>query len=94
MSIDLAAIALSTVKVLVVGILLGAGLPLLFSIGIRLQDLGAGGLRADGTTAAPKPLAKAGAWAIFAVVGLVILYALLFIAKKTIAHYLGIELPI
>ncbi|MCL6422300.1 hypothetical protein Bequi_02675 [Brachybacterium sp. JHP9] len=94
MSIDLAEIALNTVKVLVVGLLLGAGLPLLFSLGIRLQDIGHGGTGPDGVARAPQPAAKAGAWVIFAAVGLVVLYGLLFITKKSIAHYLGIELPI
>ena len=43
MDIDLTSIATSTLSVIVVGILLGAGLPLLFSLGIVLQEpLGAG----------------------------------------------------
>ena len=94
MDIDLASIATSTLSVIVVGILLGAGLPLLFSLGIVLQDRGAGGEHADGSITAPNPAARYASWAFFAVVALVVLYGLLFITKGSISHYLGIELPL
>jgi hypothetical protein len=83
-----------TLKVLGVGLLLGAGLPLLFSIGMKLQDRGQGGEERDGTVIAANPVARVGAWVIFAVVALVILYGLLFITKGSLDHYLGIQLPI
>ncbi|MGY5765665.1 hypothetical protein ACXET9_10735 [Brachybacterium sp. DNPG3] len=94
MGIDISSIATSTLSVIVVGILLGAGLPLLFSLGIVLQDRGAGGEHADGTTSAPVPAATYASWAIFAIVGLIVLYGLLFITQGSISHYLGIELPL
>lgn len=83
-----------TGKVIVVGILLGAGLPLLFSAGIVLQDRGAGGTLRDGTRVQPSSLARVAAWIIFAVITLVIIYGLLFITKDSLGHYLGIHLPI
>lgn len=83
-----------TLQVLVVGLLLGAGLPLLFSLGIRLQDLGAERAAEDGTSIPANPAARYGAWAIFLVVGLVVLYGLLFLTKSSISHYLGIDLPL
>lgn len=83
-----------TLKVLGVGLLLGAGLPLLFSIGIRLQDRGAGGEERDGTVVASNPAARVGAIILFAIVALVVIYGLLFITKGSLDHYLGIQLPI
>lgn len=94
MSIDWAEITSNTLSVLAAGLVLGAGIPLLFSLGIRLQDIGAGGEHEDGTVTAPKPLAKAGAYAIFAVVVALIIYGMLFLTKASLSHYLGIELPI
>lgn len=94
MGIDLGSIATSTLSVIAVGILLGAGLPLLFSLGIVLQDRGAGGEHADGTVTAPNAAARYGSWAVFTVVALIVLYGLLFITKSSISHYLGIELPL
>jgi hypothetical protein len=94
MSAEFMEIVSGTLKVLGVGLLLGAGLPLLFSLGIKLQDRGAGGVERDGTVIAPSPGARIAAWAIFAVVTLVILYGLLFITKGSLDHYLGIQLPL
>lgn len=94
MSEEFIEIITGTLKVLGVGLLLGAGLPLLFSLGIKLQDRGEGGEERDGTVIAANPAARVGAWAIFAVVALVILYGLLFITKGSIDHYLGIQLPL
>ena len=92
--IDIAAILAGTSRVLLVGILLGAGLPLLFSVGMILQDKGSDRVLADGTAATGSPAAKAASYAVFAVVALVVLYGILFITKGSINHYLGIQLPI
>lgn len=42
-------------KVLLVGLVLGAGLPALFAVGLRLQTLSNGSVEADGTTSGPHP---------------------------------------
>ncbi len=94
MDIDLSSIFSSSLNVLLTGLVLGAGLPLLFSVGIVLADRGAGGELADGSIAAPNPAAKHGARAIFVLVALIVLYGLLFITRKSISHYLGIDLPL
>ncbi|MFC0674032.1 hypothetical protein [Brachybacterium hainanense] len=94
MSIDIAEIISNTTSVLGVGLLLGAGLPLLFSLGIVLQDRGAGGERRDGSVSAPNPVAKYASWAIFTLVGLAVVYGLLFVTRNSLDHYLGITLPI
>ena len=43
----------SILKVLVVGLVLGAGLPAVFALGLVAYSNGAGGTEADGTTTRP-----------------------------------------
>jgi hypothetical protein len=80
--------------VVLVGLLLGAGLPALFAAGLRL--LGAGTtLTTDesGTvTTNRNPLAVAGAIACFAVVVIAIVTGILFIMSDFLANTFGIEL--
>ena len=45
-------------KVLVVGLVLGAGLPAVFAGGLVAYSNGAGGDHSDGTVAAPNPVLK------------------------------------
>ena len=58
-------------QVLLVGLLLGAGLPAIFALGIRALAWGSGGA-ADIELHEPHPLARAIAYALFAVVILAI----------------------
>ncbi len=57
-------------QVVAVGLALGAGVPAVFAIGLKLLYGGALGVDEDGqpTTAAPTPARRAGAYACFAVV--------------------------
>ena len=55
-------------KVLIVGLVLGAGLPALFAVGLRLRSLAEGSVAADGTTSDPHPALKPVAYLIFGVV--------------------------
>ena len=48
----------SILKVLAIGLLLGAGLPAVFAAGLVAYSNGAGGQHADGTTVAPNPAVK------------------------------------
>lgn len=89
-------------KVLLVGLLFGAGLPLIFAFGVRLLGLASPDrveLSADGVTVrdaaqgARAGAAKVGAWACFAVVVAAIVIGVLFLTKASIKHYTGIELP-
>jgi len=79
-------------KVLAVGLLLGAGLPAVFAAGLVAYSNGSGGENADGTTVAPNPMVKFLGIALFVFVGWVILTAVLWITRGTIIHHAGIDL--
>lgn len=76
-------------KVLAVGLILGAGLPAVFGVGLLAFSHGTGGAEADGTTAAPNPALKALGLVIFAAIAVVIVIALLYLTKGTIKHHFG-----
>ena len=76
-------------KVLVVGLILGAGLPAIFAVGLVAFSKGAGGAEADGTVTAPNPGLKAVGLLLFAVVTAVVVIAILYITKGTIQHHFG-----
>lgn len=82
----------SILKVLAVGLLLGAGLPAVFAAGLVAYSNGAGGQTADGATVAPNPMVKFLGIALFVFVGWVILTAVLWITRGTIIHHTGIDL--
>ncbi|SDO17663.1 hypothetical protein SAMN04515671_0043 [Nakamurella panacisegetis] len=65
-------------KVLAVGLVLGAGLPALFALGIRTS---AGTVKADGSTAAPNPAGRVVAGLSFLIVGLVVVAAIVILAS-------------
>jgi len=64
-------------KVLAAGLILGAGLPVLFALGIRSLAWGAGG-----GVSAPRPAGKILAYALFAVVILGVLLGLTYIVAS------------
>ncbi|WP_422742235.1 hypothetical protein ACN27E_13985 [Mycobacterium sp. WMMD1722] len=76
-------------KVLAVGLVLGAGLPAVFAIGLVAFSRGAGGAEADGTVDAPNPALKFLGLLLFVFVAAVILIAILYITKGTIQHHFG-----
>ncbi|AKS30545.1 hypothetical protein [Mycolicibacterium goodii] len=80
----------SIFKVLVVGLILGAGLPALFATGL----LAFAGPEADtdGTAAARNPVLKFLGLALFVFVGAVIVVAILWITRGTIIHHTGVDL--
>jgi len=67
--------------VLWIGILLGAGLPALFALGIRFAAAGAGG-DAELDHAAPKPAMTALGWLCFALVALAIVTGIAIIVSS------------
>ncbi|MDH6198710.1 hypothetical protein M2272_005370 [Mycobacterium frederiksbergense] len=79
-------------KVLVVGLVLGAGLPAVFAAGLVAYSNGAGGTDADGTVRAPNPALKFLGLALFVVVAAVILVAIAWITRTTIIHHTGVDL--
>jgi hypothetical protein len=82
----------SILKVLVVGLVLGAGLPGVFALGMVAYSNGAGGTEADGTTHAPNPALKYLGIALFLFVAWVIVTAIAWIMRTTIIHHTGIDM--
>ncbi len=81
----------SILKVLIVGLVLGAGLPAVFAGGLVAYSNGAGVTEADGSVHAPNPALKYLGIAMFVFVGWVILTAVLWITRATIVHHFGID---
>ncbi|MDT5281345.1 MAG: hypothetical protein QOJ20_2540 [Mycobacterium sp.] len=82
----------SILKVLVVGLVLGAGLPAVFALGIVSYSNGAGGTETDGTTHAPNPALKYLGIALFLFVAWVIVTAIAWIMRTTIIHHTGVDM--
>ena len=75
-------------KVLVVGLVLGAGLPAIFAVGLVAFSRGSGDTEA---AVAPNPALKALGLVLFAAVAVVIVIAILYITKTTIIHHFGVN---
>jgi hypothetical protein len=82
----------SILKVMMVGLVLGAGLPALFATGMLAYSTGAGGEEADHSIHKPNPALKFLGFALFLFVALVILTAVAWITRATIIHHFGIDL--
>ncbi|PJK20232.1 hypothetical protein [Mycolicibacterium goodii] len=80
----------SILKVLVVGLVLGAGLPALFATGLLAFAGPEAG--ADGTAATRHPALRFLGVALFVFVGAVIVVAILWITRGTIIHHTGVDL--
>jgi len=81
----------SIFKVLVVGLILGAGLPAVFAAGLVAFSKGAGGQNSDGTVSAGNPALKALGLVMFAFVALVIIAGVLWITRGTLIHHFGFD---
>lgn len=77
----------ATLKILVLGLLVGAALPALFALGVRLGAAGAG-IGAD-TVARRHPALTVLSWAIFALVLAAVVVGVLFVARDFIANHTG-----
>ena len=77
------------VKVLVFGIVAGAGLPALFAVGVRSQAVGAGTIDGQHLAGDRRPLLTAVSYACFALVLLAIVTGVLFVARDFIGHHTG-----
>lgn len=82
----------ASLRVLIVGLILGGGLPALFAVGVRAYSAGTGGMEDDGTVRAPNPALKAVGAVLFFIVALVITVAILWITRTTIRHHFGVDL--
>ncbi len=79
----------SLIDVTLVGILLGAGLPALFAVGIRLAH-GPSAVTADGTVSHhASPLGKAAATICFGIIIIAVMAGILWVTKSTIFQYSG-----
>lgn len=81
----------SILKVLVIGLLLGAGLPAVFAAGLVAYSKGAGGQQGDGAVHAANPALKYFGVLLFVFVGWVILTAVMWITRATIVHHFGFD---
>lgn len=82
----------SILTVLVVGLILGAGLPALFATGMLAYSHGAGGEEADHLMHKPNPALKYLGILLFVAVAFVILTGVAWITKSTIMHHFGVDL--
>ena len=76
----------ASLKILLFSMLAGAALPGLFALGLRFHAIGAGQVSTDGSPPHKNPVLLAIAWAIYALVITVIVFALLYISRDFIAH--------
>ena len=81
----------SILHVLLIGLILGAGLPAVFAVGLVAYSSGSGGIGDDGSAVAPNPLLKFTGLVLFAFVGLVIIAAILWITRGTIIHHFDVD---
>lgn len=79
-------------RVLVVGLIFGAGLPAVFAGGLVAYSTGSGGVADDGTTHTPNAVLKALGLLLFVLVGTIVLLAILWITKDVIAHHTGVKI--
>jgi hypothetical protein len=79
-------------QIIVAGLIIGAGLPALFSIGVRLNAEGVGVVSHDGAPAQKNPMLNGLSWILFAVVFAAVIIGVLFIARDFIAHNTGLYL--
>ena len=82
----------SILNVLVVGLILGAGLPALFATGMLAYSHGAGGEEADHLMHKPNPALKYLGILLFVVVAFVIVTGVAWITRSTIMHHFGVDL--
>ena len=78
----------ATLKILVAGIIIGAGLPALFAVGVRLNAAGVGAT-GDSAVAQRNPVLVALGWVVFALVLAAVIVGILFIARDFIGHHTG-----
>ena len=78
-------------RVLVVGLVLGAGLPAVFAVGLRAYANGSGGVDADGKEHAANFVLRILGILLFILVAAVIVMAILWITRNTLIHHFGFD---
>jgi hypothetical protein len=84
--INLAAVG----KIVLFGLLLGAGLPALFAVGVRLNAEGVGAAAHGGAVAQKNPVLAVLSWLLFALVFMAVTVGVLFIARDFIGQHTGL----
>jgi len=82
----------AAMKILIFGLLMGAGLPALFAVAVRMNAEGAGVADHGGTVSGKNPMLAGLSWVIFGVVLVAVLIGVLFIARDFIGHQTGVYL--
>lgn len=77
-------------QIVVAGLLVGAGLPALFALAVRMNAEGSGVVAHEGVTGAPKPVLSTISWIVFGLVLLAVIIGVLFIARDFIGHHTGL----
>ena len=80
--------ATAVAEVLIISLIVGAGLPALFSLGVRLNAEGVG-VTPHGGVMRRSPVLLALSWVLFAVVLTAVIIGVLFIARDFIGHHTG-----
>ncbi len=88
------AIAKSLGEVVLISVLLGAGLPLIYALGVRFWSAETATASVGGTATAGgrNPVAQAIAYLCFAIVIVAVVIGILYIAKDFISHSFDIQL--
>ncbi|WP_208379075.1 hypothetical protein [Cumulibacter soli] len=95
MDINVAEMGMSALRVLGIGLIFGAGLPMLFALGMRMHAIGRGDTQTDDgapATPRPNPTATAVAYLLYVLVVAAVVVGVLFVTRHTLGHYFGISL--
>jgi hypothetical protein len=84
--INLAAVG----KIIIFGLLVGAALPALFAVGVRLNAEGVGAAAHGGAVAQKNPVFVALSWMLFALILVAVIVGVLFVARDFIGHHTGL----
>lgn len=79
----------AVLQIIIAGLIVGAGLPALFSLGVRLNAEGVGVADHGGTVSHRNPVLIALGWVIFALVLAAVIIGVVFIARDFIGHHTG-----
>jgi len=80
----------AVIRIIIVSLLVGAGLPALFAIAVRMNAEGSGVAEHGGAVAQKNPVLVALSWLIFALVLAAVIIGVLFIARDFIGHQTGL----
>ena len=86
------AIVKSLGEVTLIALVLGAGLPLIFALGVRFWSMETATATANGAPAERNAIAQAIAYLCFAIVIVAVLLGILYIAKDFISHTFDVQL--